>query len=131
MRNLILSICVAICALFGSTKASAQSIPASMIPDIVAEMQKLCPQEVEKGMVMKTVYLEKGNSAMVFEFTFDEKLYGVSSADMIEGLKTMSPAEKKAYLGEEFAQIAAMLPIPVYASFKFADGKTYKMKLTD
>ncbi|MBD5328883.1 MAG: hypothetical protein HDS03_03170 [Bacteroides sp.] len=131
MKNLILSICLSICALFGAVKVSAQTIPASMLPEIVAEMQKLCPQEVEKGMVMNKVYLQNSNSEIVFDFTFNEKIYGVSSSELIKEFKEMTPAQKKQYLGEEFAQIATMLPVPVYANFIFADGKTFKMKLTD
>ncbi|MDE6009652.1 MAG: hypothetical protein K2G90_10645 [Muribaculaceae bacterium] len=131
MKNLIISVCVAICALFGANKGIAQSIPASMLPYMVSEMKKQCPQKASTGMMMTNVYLENNNSAMVFELTINEKEIGVNSSQMIKEFQEMSPDQKKYHLGTDFSEIVSMIPAPIYFHYKFTDGKSYKMKVSD
>lgn len=131
MSRFILSISLAIYTLLASISVSAQKIPMSVVPDLVKEMQKMCPEKVDEAMTMTNIFLENSTSCLVFEFMIDETVYGLTSTDLITEFNHMSEKEKKEYLGEEFSEIEEMLPIPIVASMKFKDGKEYKMKLSN
>lgn len=131
MKNLILSVCIAICAILGVSSVSAQTITSEMLPLLVAEMNKTCPQAVAEGMVMNRFYLKEDNSILVAEFIVSAKELSSTTDAIIRELDTMSPEEKKAYLGDDIDKLAAMLPVPMVAELKFTDGKVYEMKLTE
>lgn len=89
------------------------------------------PKPIDKAMVMKSCYLRNGDSEMVIEFTLDPSHYGITSSDMIQGFNELTPTDRKKFLGQEFTQMAQLLPVPIYAIFIFPDGQKYNMRLSE
>lgn len=135
MKRFILSLFFAICAIFAINTASAQVLSKKDMPEFVSEMKKLVPQEVSPGLLITDVRLLNSGSELIYDFDIDMKKmlpgYHITSDDMIGEFEKLTSAQKKAYFGDEFEQLASLVPVPIYLVFHFTDGKTYKMKLTD
>lgn len=110
--------------------ASAQ-LPKSMLPEFVAEFNKQLPTQVEPGLIFKSCELVNNGSEMQFTFSYDLSVEGISSDALIAAFKSFTPAEKAEMLGAEFADVANMIPVPIYAKFVFSDGATYRMRLAN
>ena len=55
----------------------------------------------------------------------------VQFEDLVNELEKMTLEEKKQWLGEEFMEVIDIMPVPMYVNFKFNNGKTYKMCLSE
>lgn len=129
MKKILLGIAMMLTMVLAPLCAKAQAVPVSMLPTLVAEMNKMCPQKVDNQMTMTKVSLVNNGSEMQFDFKYNLPS-GVPSSGLIKEFDSMSASEKAELLGPEFGEVARMIPVPIYAKFFFSDGKTYRMRLS-
>lgn len=128
MKKLIITLVVAILGVVSAQKVDAQALTIDQMPLFVSAFNSQCPLKVQDGIVLTGCKLVNSNKELQFLINWDPAPQGLSEAQTIKVFDSWDNSEWRGLLGPEMADVAKMLPVPLYFKISFPSGKYYLKK---
>lgn len=134
LKIFIVAILTVVGMLSESHLAFGQNYTKAQLNQIVTELNKELPMEVEKGMTWTKISFNSTGTVMYLTFKVDFKKMSDEELELTDELgmeifNSFSDEEFKGYLGEDFAAMMLNFGCDVEITLEFPNGTSKKYKI--